>query len=415
MNTTVPTPTPTATPKRAYLPFLAFIKDEKELATLKAFAEKRLWPETAIQSGDITTAVEHLKTNPSPEVLLVEVSTPAEASKQMDALAEVCDPDTKVIAIGSVNEYSFYCWLMDIGIFSYLLKPLTAEVLETTLAKAGDKGLPAGQAKAPGKVIAVTGTRGGVGATTFSLNLAGAITEISKKNVALVDIDPREGSVALTLDLEPSRGFREALEKPDRIDSLFIDRVMNRHGKYLSVLSSEESLQEQFHIHDNAADALIKELKDKFDFIILDVPRTHDAFGRKCMALADQVVIVTELNLLCLRDTLRLNDLMREALKTKPPLLVASRTGLNKHEMKISDYEKGVNADIIGKIPFAPDVYTHISSDIPSVKFKAHAAVKPLYQLVGQILPELKPAAPAKDEKGGFFKSKKKSDKDEKA
>ncbi len=399
--------------KTNFLPFIAFTSDEKDIATLKAFAAKHQWPEDCIHQGDIRTAAEYLKTNPSPALLLVEIPSAAEAPKLLDALAEVCDSDTKVITTGTVNEYSFYCWLMEIGIFSYLLKPLSDAMLEGALAKANNRVAgESGPVKQPGKLIAVTGTRGGVGATTLSINLAGAIADLYKKNVALVDIDPQEGSIALMLDLEPSRGLREALEKPDRIDPLFVDRVMSKHGKFLSVLSSEETLQEEISIHEDAADALLKELRDKFDVVVIDIPRYLNAFTRKCLAQSDHVILATELTLLCLRDMLRLSDLLRETIKIRPPLVVATRVGMSKQEMKIGDFEKGVNATIAHRIAFVPDVFMHISSDVPVVKFKSHTAVKPLHQLAAHLMPEVAGAAASgKESKGfSFFKSEKKTD-----
>ena len=165
---------------------------------------------------------------------------------------------------------------MDLGIFSYLLKPLTQPMLEGAYQKSIEQA--SGQVKEEkklGKVIAVMGTRGGVGSTTITLNLAGVLAELSKKPVALIDIDPHGvGSVALALDIEPSRGLREAMEKPDRIDSLFIERVMIKPHKNLSVLSAEEALHEHISPHDQAADALLGELRTKFGAVFLDIPRT---------------------------------------------------------------------------------------------------------------------------------------------
>ncbi|MGE0755067.1 MAG: hypothetical protein AB7L92_07915, partial [Alphaproteobacteria bacterium] len=108
-------------------PFLAFVTDDKDIGTLSEFSKEKGWPDSGILKGNINDAVEYLKNNKSPPLLLVEVSSQAEAPKELDKLAETCDPDSKVIVIGSVNEYSFFCWLMDLGISSYLLKPLTKE------------------------------------------------------------------------------------------------------------------------------------------------------------------------------------------------------------------------------------------------------------------------------------------------
>ncbi len=389
----------------ANLSFLAFVSDEKDVATLRQFAQAQGWPETAIQQGNITHAAEYLKTNAAPTLLLVEITSSKDATAQLDALAEVCDPKTKVAITGTINEYSFYCWLMDLGIFSYMLKPLTEQAIAGLLGKLNEvPATTSATQKQPGKIISVMGTRGGVGTTTLAVNLAGVIAEQSKKKVALIDLDSREGSIALSMDLEPSRGFREALEKPDRIDSLFIERVMVKPSKHLSILSAEESLQDHIKIHDHASESLLKELKDAYDVIVLDVPRYLDTFSKQCLAVSDHVVLVTELSLLSLRDALRLHDLMREGLKMRPPTVVASRVGLSsKNQVVLADFEKGINAKVMHSIPFAPDVFMPIGPEIPAVKSKTNPAVKAIYQLAGELVPE------AKDIKAGNEKAAKKS------
>ncbi len=385
---------------------MAFVSDAADLATLKDFANQHGWSQADINQGDIRTATDFLKNQSSPMLLMVEVPSANEAPGLLDKLADVCGPDTKVIVVGTVNEYSFYCWLTDIGISSYLLRPLTGQALEGAYAKSQAK--PMGehkQERAPGKLISVLGTRGGVGATTIALNLAGILADHApNKQIALVDVDPHGGSIALSLDLDPSRGMREALEKPERIDALFIERVVSKPLKNLSVLSSEEALAEHIVVHEAALEVLMKELRAKFDYIVLDLPRHLDAFHRACLQHSEQVVLVSELSLVSLRDGLRITDLMRENLKLKAPLIVANRSGLaGKIEMQVGDYEKGVNAKVAVKVPFAPDVFMPISNDIPSVKKKTHAAIKPLVVLAETIAPELKPKG-AGAKKTNFFK-----------
>jgi pilus assembly protein CpaE len=372
--------------------FQAFAADAADLDTLRAFAKEHRWQESCIVEGDIRTAAGHLKDHLSPRLLLVQVSSsPDAALEELNMLAEVCDPGTKVIVIGAINEYSFYVRLMEMGISSYLLKPLSQESLTKALEKSlQNKAAEGEEEKKPAKVIAVMGTRGGVGATTVSINLAAAIAEMSKKEVALIDIDPQEGSIALMLDLEPGRGFREALEKPDRIDSLFIERVMTRPLKRLSVLSAEESFNEKVAISDEAASLLLKEMKNKFDVLVLDIPRHLRTFSRKCLEQADMVVLVTELSLLSLRDTLRLQDMMREQLKMKAPLVVANRVGHSKHDMKKVDFEKAVGAEISFLIPYLPDAFVPPGDQIPVIKHKTLPAMKPIYQLAERLEPEAK-------------------------
>lgn len=396
-------------------PFLAFAGDAADVETLKKFAAAHSWPESCIAQGDIRAAIASLKENPSPPLLLVEIAQAGEAQAQLNALAEVCAPETKVIVIGTVNEFSFYNWLMEIGISGYLLKPLSEAALEGAYAKATAVPAPAASNKKPGKVVGVIGARGGVGSTALAINLAGVIAEGGKLSTALVDLDPQDGSIALMLDMEPSKGFREALEKPDRIDPLFIDRVMQKHGKYLSLLSSEETLQERVAAHESAADILMAELRDKFQAVVLDMPRHLNAFTRKVLSRTDEVVLVAELTLSSVRDTLRLSDVVREQTRNRSPLIVANRVGLGKHGVAAADFEKGVSAKIAYSIPFAPDIYMHVGSDIPALKSKSHAAVKPVYDLAKKLFSEAKieVAKPEKKSGGGLFKMGARSKKEE--
>lgn len=394
-------------------PFLAFAKNADDIAALKLFAAAHNWSDACVLEGDISTAAEYLKAHPSPILLLVEIPSAAAASQLLDNLADVCDPETKVITIGDVNEYSFYCWLMEIGISSYLLRPLTQAMLDSAYQKSTASGQPqAAQERQPGMVIAVIGARGGVGATTLALNLSGIFAEFSTKKVALVDFDPQEGSISLVLDIEPSRGLRDALEKPDRIDGLFIERVMSKPHKNLAVISAEESLQEAMHISEYAADALIKELCDKFDIVVLDIPRHLNQFSKQALKKADHVLLVAELTLQSLRDTLRLNDVMHDQLKIKPPQVVINRFGLApKQEMGVADFEKGTNMKIVQRVPFTPDVFMQVSTDIPSLSMKKHQATKPLYDLAAQLVPES--AVPEENKEKdilGFLKKKPKKE-----
>jgi len=390
-------------------PFMAFANDAADVENLKTFAASHQWAQADIHQGDIRTATEFLKSHKSPVLLMVELPSAAEAPALLDALADVCDPETKVMAIGGINEFSFYSWLTDIGIFNYMLKPLTLASLEATYQKSMQT--PSGQirpGKTPAKTIAVIGTRGGVGNSTVCLNLAGMIADMSpQKQVVLVDLDPQMGSIALSLDIEPSRGLRDAFEKPERIDSLFIDRVMSRPLKNLSILSAEEALHERVNMNENTVPVLFKELRDKFDVIIVDVPRHLEDYARQAMKLSDNIVMVTELMLLSLRDALRLGDLLRESLKVAPAIVVTNRAGaVPKQEMQVADFEKGITAKVSHRIPYAPEVFMPIGTEIPVLKMKSHASVKIYQALAEQLVPDLKQKSAEVGKKSGMFKKK---------
>jgi pilus assembly protein CpaE len=388
--------------------FMAFAKDSADVQTLKEFAQAQQLNVDLVLQGDIVTAIEYLGKHPSPLVLLVELPSASEAADLLDKLADVCNEDTKVITIGEINEYSFYCWLMDIGISSYLLRPLTLKMLETAYQRTvvGSQA-GAAQERKPAIVIAMLGARGGVGVSTLALNLAGLIAEFGHKKVALVDLDPQEGTLSLQLDIEPARGLRDALEKPDRIDSMFIDRVLTKPHPNLNVISAEEALKEVVHFSEYAADALLREVTEKFDVVVLDVPRHLNEFTKEALRKATHILLVGEPSLQSLRDVLRLGDLLRDTIKAKPPGLVINRTHLAaKHEMSVADFEKAVAMESLARIPFAADIYMPISTNIPAVEHHTHAAVLPLLELAKQLVPGLE--LPGADGAASFFDKLKK-------
>ena len=372
-------------------PFMAFVSDDASVETAKKFALSMAWPEQHIHKGTIHTATDFLRNNPSPEVLLVDIVSQQEAADALDKLADVCDPGVKVIACGNVNEYSFYIWLTEIGLASYVLKPFTVEVLEAHYQKTVTPEKPTTQTKDQGKAIAVIGARGGVGATTVATNLGWLLSHNYKKNTGLMDMDAQLGSVSVMLDLDPTRGLRDAMEKPERVDALFIERVVTRVDKDLAILSAEESLSEDIQIKEQSAVALMKEMRAKYQYSVIDVPRFIHPFNRNLLKLADKIIIVAEQNLLSLRDTLRLLDLCKDTLKVPAPLIVSNRVGLAaKQEMSRADFEKAVGAKISVTIPFAAEVNEALAGgDALVEKFKQSPATRAIVELAGLALPEL--------------------------
>lgn len=366
--------------------FLAFVSDGESLSVLRRFALSQSWDADCIHKGDISTAAEYLHSHAGPDFLLVEVPDAESAPDLLDNLADVCDPAVRVIVTSDVDEYSFFRWLTEIGIHHYLLKPLTEEALLDAIS-----ATPSRQAGEPeeklGKLYSVIGTRGGVGASTVALNLAAAIAQHHKTPTGLLDLDAHWGTLSLMLDLEPGRGLRDALAKPDRIDGLFMERVLLKYDEHFSILSSEEPFDETIHVASGAAEALIAESRRKFAVTVADVPRDLSPSQRAYLTEADHILVVTELSLLGLRDAMRLNDLLREKLGLRRVHFVANRIGmLPKYEMKPADFEKNLGSKFYGSIPFDIEAFGKVATGELAVLHKHPSPMgKALTELADQL------------------------------
>ena len=218
-------------------PFTAFVCDDATADMLRPVAVEHGWSPEKVNKGGLRNAVQSLSVSASPNILFVDLSESADPLNDINALAEVCEPGTIVIAAGQVNDVRLYRDLVASGIHDYLLKPFTVDQLRDTFAHAQSiLSGPRGEAQVdkPHVMTAVIGVRGGVGASTLATSLAWLLGEKAHRSTALLDLDVHFGTGALALDLEPGRGLTDAIENPSRIDGLFIERAMVRANERLS-------------------------------------------------------------------------------------------------------------------------------------------------------------------------------------
>jgi pilus assembly protein CpaE len=135
------------------------------------------------------------------------------------------------------------------------------------------------------------------------------------------------GSGALLLGGKTGPGLRMALETPDRIDPLFVERAAQPVAERLHVLASEEKLNEPLHYAPGAARRLIEALRVRYNFIVLDVPYLPMACNRELIEFAHHRVIVMDPSLAAVRDTLRLLGLPNGPWQPQSPTIVLNRQG----------------------------------------------------------------------------------------
>jgi pilus assembly protein CpaE len=328
-----------------------------------------------------------------PSLLIVDVSEAVSPQTAMLSLSAAIPEGTKVIGIGSVNDITVYREIVDSGAADYLVKPVTEKALASALARTEESQETHAVEAAPDKKarVAVVGSRGGVGASTLALNLAWILSEEQKYKTALVDLDLEFGTIALSLDLEPTRGLREALENPARVDGLFISSATAKLTDHLSIMATEENLTAEVQFNPNAVDALFEALGRTNDAIVVDLPRLSYAVRRRVFEAATEIVLITELNLCGLRDCLRLLRGIREVAPDTPVHVVANRAAGPKQAMQVKDFQKALDHKVDLLLPDEPKVFNAAANTgKPLVQSHSRAKVcKALRKLAGDIeLPE---------------------------
>lgn len=333
--------------------FRAFVRDDETRKVVDQVITELMIPGAIVQRGGVTDAIRVLGEQRSPRLLIVDLTGVDLPLSAMGELAEVCEPGVTVIAIGDRNDVGLFRDLVNTGVSDYLVKPVPAALLQKSLLSVVEHASSARQNTRTGRLIGVIGSRGGVGATTLATNLAWSIANRRRRRVALVDLDLQFGNVALSLDLEPCHGLAEALEQPGRIDSLFVDRLMVQHTDTLYVLSGEEPLGEPIVPDTAALDVLIKELRNKFHYVVVDLPRQVSPATQHVLGQAGHLMLVTDLSLAGMRDTLRQLSTMPALNAACQLTICANRCGeYREGEIARHEFEAGIGRPIDFVIPF---------------------------------------------------------------
>lgn len=338
-------------------PFLAFVTDDASEAVVREIAESLLLPDDLVRRGSMEQARIFLERMHSPRLLIVDIDGSADPIEEVVKLADVCELGTRFIALGSDNDVTLFRDLLSMGAADYLVKPIDRDVLLRSINSLQDANAGLATMGRTGKVISFIGARGGSGTTTLVANCGRAISQSSKRKVAMVDLDLHFGNLGLSMGANVHEGLADALQQSDRIDSLFLERVMSPCGDRLFVIGGEENLSRAMFSSDPlAVDTLMSELRSIFHFVLIDIPRALTDIAYRAIQLSSVVVIASDLSLAGMRDAVRLVKFVRENNPGAQIIMIVNRIGENpKAEIPFTEFEKGLGRKVDYKINFEPN------------------------------------------------------------
>jgi pilus assembly protein CpaE len=288
-------------------------------------------------------------------VILESESRSDSILKGLDTLAESCDSGTRVIVIGRHNDVVLYRELVRRGVSDYLILPVG--VLDVVRSICGLFSKP--DAKPVGRVVAVVGAKGGVGASTIAHNIAWAAARDLSLEAVVTDLDLAFGTAGLDYNQDPPQGVADAVFSPDRIDTAFVDRLLARCGDNLSLLAAPATLERVYDFGAEAFDSIFDSLRSSVPCIVLDVPHQWNGWTQRTLINADDILIVTTPDLANLRNAKNLFDVLRTARVNDPrPLYCLNQVGVPKRpEIKPSEFARALEEEPVAIIPFDPHVF----------------------------------------------------------
>ena len=261
----------------------AFCETVETASAVQAASEDRRLAKAhlKIQMGGATAAVEAYRSSPTPNVIIIESENRAnDILGALDRLAEVCDAGTRVIVIGRINDVTLYRELTRRGVSDYLIAPVgTVDIVRAICGL-----FSAPDAKPVGRIIAVVGAKGGVGASTIAHNIGFSIARDLALDSVVTDLDLAFGTAGLDYNQDPPQGIADAVFSPDRVDTAFIDRLLSKCTDHLSLLAAPATLDRVYDFGADAFDAILDALRGSIPCVVLDVPHQWSGWTKRTLA-----------------------------------------------------------------------------------------------------------------------------------
>ncbi|MBI5265355.1 MAG: CtpF protein [Bradyrhizobium sp.] len=308
-----------------------------------------------LQMGGMAAAIEAYRSAPTPNVIVLESDGRNDLLAGLDQLATVCDAGTRVIVIGRINDVGLYRDLVRRGVSDYVLAPVTALDVVRSICSL----FSAPEAKAVGRILAIVGAKGGVGASTIAHNVAWAVARDLAMDSVVADLDLAFGTAGLDYNQDPPQGIADAVFSPDRVDTAFVDRLLSKCTDHLSLLAAPATLDRVYDFGMDAFDAIFDTLRTTMPCVVLDVPHQWSGWTKRALIGADDILIVAAPDLANLRNTKNLYDLLKAARPNdRPPVYCLNQVGVPKRpEINASEFAKAIESDPIVTIPFDPQVF----------------------------------------------------------
>ena len=291
------------------------------------------------------------QTHPDIGVVALDAD-PDKALKLVEQLA-AASPQCSILVVSGSSDGSLILRAMRAGAKEFLPKPVKIEDLVGALERLSERQFGKGEGKVRGsQVIAVCGSTGGVGTTSLAVNLGCALAADPKNSACLVDLDLSLGDADVFLDTIPDYTLVDVAQNVTRLDFTLLKRSLTKHSSGLFLLPRPVQLEDAVHITPEDLQRMIGLLKATFTHLILDLSKGYTPNDMVALETATQVLLVTQLDLPCLRNVVRLMSSFGEinGLKDKVKIVV-NRAGLDASQISTKKAQETIGREVFWQLP----------------------------------------------------------------
>jgi pilus assembly protein CpaE len=288
----------------------------------------------------------------NPDIGLIALDSNPEKGLALVQQVRDASPNCAILVTSSSTDGNLILRAMRAGVKEFIPAPVKIEDLIAALERVGDAKWGRGENRARGStIIAVCGATGGVGTTSLAVNLGCALAADARNSVALVDIDLCLGDADVFLDSIPDYTLVDVAQNVTRLDFTLLKRSLTKHSSGLYLLPRPVQLEDVQHITPEDLRRVIGLLKATFSHVIIDCSKSYSAIDMVALEMASNVLLVTQLDLPCLRNVVRLMlsfgqmDSMKEKIR-----IVVNRVGLDS-QIGLKKAQETIGREIFWQLP----------------------------------------------------------------
>ncbi len=291
------------------------------------------------------------QTNPDVGFVALD-SDPDKALSLIEELAKSA-PDCSVLVTSNSTDGGLILKAMRAGAKEFLTQPIKPEDLAAAMRRVAKlrSGTSAEESRG-NHVIAVCGATGGVGSTSLAINLGCILAADEKNSVVLIDLDLCLGDADVFLDTIPEYTLTDVAQNIARLDLTLLKRSLTKHDSGLYLLPRPIQLEDTRQITPDDVKRVISLLKATFSHIIIDTSKSFSELDILALEEADDILMVTQLDLPCLRNVVRLMMSFKEtdALHDKVKIIV-NRAGYDAAHISLKKAQETLGSEIYWQIP----------------------------------------------------------------
>lgn len=298
-------------------------------------------------------------------------------------------PKTTLLVSSTSSDGSLILRSMRAGAKEFLTEPLRMDDLAAALQRVarnrfGDD--PTGSSSS--KVIAIAGSTGGVGSTSLAVNLGCELARDEKNSVVLLDLDLALGDADVYLDTIPEYTLTDVSQNISRLDFTLLKRSLTKHASGLYLLPRPVQLEDSALVTQDDLSRVISLLRATFTHLIIDTSKSYNQLDLLAMSVADEVLMVSQLDLPCLRNVVRLlmSFERNERLKDKMKIII-NRVGQGGAQISLKKAQATLGQEIYWQLP--NDFKTMIEVRNNGIPLLDHAPKAALTQGISQLAAHL--------------------------